>query len=92
MGLLNDHDPSETQEWVDSLRAVVHYAGPERGAYLLARLREEERKAVRRYVPPAAFQALEDIARPMGFAHVACDPLVRSSYHANRQALAAGAS
>jgi lipoic acid synthetase len=47
---------------------------------------------VRRYVPPAAFKALEDIARRMGFAHVACGPLVRSSYHADRQALAAGAS
>jgi len=46
---------------------------------------------VRRYVPPAAFEALEDIARRMGFAHVACGPLVRSSYHADRQALAAGA-
>jgi lipoic acid synthetase len=47
---------------------------------------------VRGYVPPAAFKALEDIARRMGFAHVACGPLVRSSYHADRQALAAGAS
>ena len=46
---------------------------------------------VRRYVPPAAFEELERIARQMGFAHVACGPLVRSSYHADRQALAAGA-
>jgi lipoic acid synthetase len=44
---------------------------------------------VSRYVPPAAFGALEAIARRMGFAHVACGPLVRSSYHAGRQALAA---
>jgi lipoic acid synthetase len=47
---------------------------------------------VRRYVPPATFKALEDIACRMGFAHAACGPLVRSSYHADRQALAAGAS
>ena len=47
---------------------------------------------VRRYVAPAAFGALEAIARQMGFAHMACGPLVRSSYHADRQALAAGAS
>ena len=47
---------------------------------------------VRRYVPPAAFGALEGIARRMGFAHAACGPLVRSSYHADRQALAAEAS
>src|SRR6266576_5314387 len=45
---------------------------------------------VRRYAPPATFQALEGIALRMGFAHVACGPLVRSSYHADRQALAAG--
>ena len=30
MGILSDHDPVETQEWVDSLRAVVQHAGPER--------------------------------------------------------------
>jgi lipoic acid synthetase len=47
---------------------------------------------VRRYVPPGAFAELEGIARQLGFAHVACGPLVRSSYHADRQALAAGAS
>ena len=45
-----------------------------------------------RYAPPATFKALEDVARGMGFAHVACGPLVRSSYHADRQTLAAGAS
>ena len=46
---------------------------------------------VRRYVPPAAFKALEAIGHEMGFAHVFCGALVRSSYHADRQALAAGA-
>jgi lipoic acid synthetase len=29
-------------------------------------------------------------ARQMGFTHAACGPLVRSSYHADRQAHAAG--
>ena len=33
MGILNDHDPVETQEWVDSLRAVVQHAGVERARY-----------------------------------------------------------
>ena len=47
---------------------------------------------VRRYAPPETFKALEGIARQMGFAHVACGPLVRSSYHADGQAVAAGAS
>jgi lipoyl synthase len=45
---------------------------------------------VRRYVAPAAFEALALRARQMGFTHAACGPLVRSSYHADRQALAAG--
>ena len=46
---------------------------------------------VRRYVSPAGFAALEAAGREMGFAHVVCGALVRSSYHADRQALAAGA-
>ena len=46
--------------------------------------------AVQRYVEPAQFDALAVQARAMGFAHAACGPLVRSSYHADRQALAAG--
>ena len=41
MGILSDYDPTETQEWVDSLRAVLHYAGPDRARYLLGKLREE---------------------------------------------------
>ena len=46
--------------------------------------------AVKRYVPPPRFEAIAAQARAMGFAHAACGPLVRSSYHADRQALAAG--
>ena len=46
--------------------------------------------AVQRYVTPAQFDALAAQARAMGFAHAACGPLVRSSYHADRQAQAAG--
>ena len=45
---------------------------------------------VLRYVEPAHFDALAAEARGMGFAHAACGPLVRSSYHADRQAHAAG--
>ena len=41
MGILSDHDPVETQEWVDSLRAVLQHAGPERARYLLGMLRDE---------------------------------------------------
>jgi lipoic acid synthetase len=46
---------------------------------------------VRRYVAPQAFEALAGQARQMGFTHAACGPLVRSSYHADVQAEAAGA-
>jgi pyruvate dehydrogenase E1 component len=45
MGILNDHDPVETQEWVDSLRAVLQHAGPERAKYLLGTLRDEALRA-----------------------------------------------
>src|SRR6476646_503528 len=43
--LLNDHDPVETQEWIDALRSVVHYQGVERMQFLLSKLREEARRA-----------------------------------------------
>ena len=36
-----DVDMSETSEWLDSLRAVLHHQGPARAAYLLARLTDE---------------------------------------------------
>jgi lipoic acid synthetase len=40
---------------------------------------------VERYVPPAEFAALRDVARALGFRHVESAPLVRSSYHAHTQ-------
>ena len=46
--------------------------------------------AVQRYVDPPQFEALAAQARTLGFAHAACGPLVRSSYHADQQAHAAG--
>ena len=45
---------------------------------------------VARYVPPEVFQGFEQTALELGFAHAACAPMVRSSYHADRQAHAAG--
>ncbi len=45
MGIVNDHDPVETREWLDSLRAVVQYAGVERARFLLTQLRDEARRA-----------------------------------------------
>ncbi|MGD9602840.1 MAG: lipoyl synthase [Gammaproteobacteria bacterium] len=41
---------------------------------------------VARFVEPAEFTALAGHAHDLGFAHVASGPLVRSSYHADRQA------
>ncbi|HHQ4660181.1 TPA: lipoyl synthase [Aeromonas veronii] len=41
---------------------------------------------VKRYVPPAEFDELKDIAMELGFTHAACGPFVRSSYHADLQA------
>lgn len=42
--------------------------------------------AVDRYVRPEEFKEYEVIARELGFSHVASGPLVRSSYHADKQA------
>lgn len=41
---------------------------------------------VKRYVPPAEFDELHDVAMDLGFTHAACGPMVRSSYHADMQA------
>ncbi len=41
---------------------------------------------VARYVEPAEFEEYKTIADELGFTHAACGPLVRSSYHADKQA------
>lgn len=41
---------------------------------------------VARFVPPQAFDHLAEIGYTLGFSHVASGPMVRSSYHADRQA------
>ena len=46
--------------------------------------------AVERYVDPAVFTMFEASASEMGFKHAAVGPMVRSSYHADQQAHAAG--
>jgi len=45
---------------------------------------------VARYVEPTVFERYAQVANELGFAHAACGPLVRSSYHADRQAHDAG--
>jgi lipoic acid synthetase len=46
--------------------------------------------SVARYAHPDVFAALERDARRLGFSHAAVGPMVRSSYHADQQAFAAG--
>jgi lipoic acid synthetase len=41
---------------------------------------------VERFVHPDEFEALREFAEGLGFVHVASGPLVRSSYHADKQA------
>ncbi|MBM7070520.1 lipoyl synthase [Shewanella sp. 202IG2-18] len=40
-----------------------------------------------RYVPPVEFDELKEFADDIGFTHAACGPMVRSSYHADLQAM-----
>ena len=47
---MNDIDPTETREWIDSLRSVADSAGSERGRYLLGRLIDWGKR--RGIVPP----------------------------------------
>jgi len=44
---------------------------------------------VMRFVHPDEFNELKEVGMKMGFSHVASGPMVRSSYHADRQAAAA---
>lgn len=41
---------------------------------------------ISRFVPPAEFEQLAEIAQTLGFSNVASGPMVRSSYHADIQA------
>ncbi len=46
--------------------------------------------ALERFVTPEQFDRFNAVAEEMGFSHAACGPMVRSSYHADQQAKAAG--
>jgi lipoic acid synthetase len=45
---------------------------------------------VSRFVHPDEFRLFEEEAARMGFVNAACGPMVRSSYHADRQAQGSG--
>lgn len=76
-----------TDELLDAL-AELREAGCSRltlGQYLRPSL---DQMPVVRYVPPEEFEHLGDLARRMGFEHVAAGPFVRSSYHAREMMIA----
>ena len=45
MDIRQDVDPTETREWIDSLKAVVQYRGPERAHFIIERLVDEARRS-----------------------------------------------
>ncbi|MBL8529534.1 MAG: pyruvate dehydrogenase (acetyl-transferring), homodimeric type [Burkholderiales bacterium] len=45
MDIRQDVDPTETREWIDSLKAVVQYRGPERAHFIIERLIDEARRS-----------------------------------------------
>ena len=45
MTQLQDVDPIETQEWLDSLHAVLQHEGAARASYLLDQLTDEAQRA-----------------------------------------------
>jgi lipoic acid synthetase len=83
-GLMLGHGETEAEviEALGDLRAV----GCDRvtlGQYMRPSLKH---LPVQKYWTPDAFDRLGAIAKEMGFAHVRCGPLVRSSYHAGESA------
>src|SRR5574337_1557094 len=64
MGIMNDYDPVETGEWIDSLRAVIEHQGAERARFLLARLRDEARRTGTQplQVPTTPYRNTIDVA------------------------------
>jgi lipoyl synthase len=76
----------ETLEEIRTVLEDLHHHGCDLltlGQYLQP---SREHLPVQRFVPPAEFAALGEFATELGFRHVAAAPLVRSSYHADRQA------
>jgi lipoic acid synthetase len=80
MGMGEESD--EMQKVLDDLRAH-HVDMLTLGQYLQP---SKHHFPVKRYVPPVEFDALGDYAKEIGFTHAACGPMVRSSYHADKQA------
>ena len=76
----------ETYEEILRVMADLHAAGCDIltiGQYLRP---SQKHLPVERFYPPEEFRALAHEGRRIGFRHVEAGPLVRSSYHAHRQA------
>lgn len=58
VGTPQDCDPSETQEWIESLDAMVHHVGPARAAYVLKQLEARaQHLGIAAHAPPySAYQ------------------------------------
>jgi lipoyl synthase len=79
------------EEWDEVLEAIraIRAAGTDIltvGQYLRPSL---DHLALLRYYTPEEFRSLKDFALHLGYAHVESGPLVRSSYHAEEQAVSA---
>jgi pyruvate dehydrogenase E1 component len=83
MGILNDHDPVETQEWVDSLKAVVQHQGVERARFLLTQLRDEASRIGAR----PAFALTTPYANTIRPEHEEKSPGIRELEHKIRSAI-----
>jgi lipoic acid synthetase len=82
-GLMVGH--GETREEVIETMADLRAVGCDRltiGQYMRPSL---EHLPVQKYWTPEEFDTLSGVAREMGFNHVRCGPLVRSSYHAGEE-------
>ena len=91
---LNPHVPTKSGlmvgmgETVDEMKAVFddmrehHIEMLTVGQYLQP---SKQHYPLQRYVHPDEFKEYQDYACSIGFTHVACGPLVRSSYHADKQ-------
>jgi lipoic acid synthetase len=80
-------------ETLDEVRAVMHdLRAHDCDMLTLGQYLQPSRAhlPVERFVTPEEFEALADYGRTLGFANVASAPLVRSSYHADRQAALGG--
>jgi len=76
----------ETRQEVEEVLADVARLGVDivtLGQYLSP---SKQHLAIERYLPPAEFEELRQVALGLGIPHVESGPLVRSSYHADGQA------